>query len=304
MSTSFPISVASATDIGGCSVQQDKVAISADLLRVVLCDGHGRIGHNFAQAVCDFQMGSTLGSPNELFAATDAHLRTLYGPDKVQFISGTSCTHLTVDPVTREMTVANIGDSSVRYWDCLGAGVAASVDHSPKDVGEFERTTAAGGACLFHNVKDQYPKGKQSVYIRNADGALVYNASGGYYYKNCHLEFACYLESPENSYSLAPIHRLAMTRAFGDWPLVPYGVVAEPSVTVVPAAAGVRAVVAASDGLWDVMKNEDIGAIVLRPEFLGNAVAASQALLEAALAAGKRLFGPGQDNTTVVVAYI
>jgi serine/threonine protein phosphatase PrpC len=95
-----------------------------------------------------------------------------------------------------------------------------------------------------------------------------------------------------------------VTRAFGNYPLIPYGLSSIPSVkTVEPPPEGVRrAVVIASDGLWDVMSNESIGAIVCG---IASAEAAAATLLTVALAAGRALFGePVQDNTAIVVVYL
>lgn len=66
-------------------------------------------------------------------------------------------------------------------------------------------------------------------------------------------------------------------------------------------ANGVEHVIA-SDGLWDVMSNESIGAIVCGA---ASAESAAATLLTAALAAGRALFGaPVQDNTAIVVVYL
>jgi len=302
---SSSISLAATKDIGGSSKQQDFVRTSA--FQAVLCDGHGPKGHDIAEAVCEFQM-RTGGDPASLFQKTDEYLREHYGPDKVSGIGGTTCSNLTFDPSTRVMTVASIGDSSVRYWDTGGEGVEASVNHSPSTYSEYVRVQEAGGVFSFHDISERYSKGKQPIFV---DGK--YNKAGGYYFKNCKRdEYSVYFENPlsEEEELYGPFtkrSRLAVTRAFADWPLVPYGLIAEPSVNIVPPPSeGTRAVVMASDGLWDVMFDEAIGAIVRRPEFLlsRDAEAASQELMRVALMAGRSLFGACSDNVSIVVAYV
>ena len=65
-----------------------------------------------------------------------------------------------------------------------------------------------------------------------------------------------------------------------------------------------RAIVLASDGLWDAMKYEDVCEIVRAPALLGNAEAACTALMAAAQVANSMLFGYSADNITVVVVYL
>jgi serine/threonine protein phosphatase PrpC len=197
------------------------------------------------------------------------------------------------------MTVAHIGDSAVRYWDDDGAGTPAITDHSPCDLSEFKRVTAAGGMCIFEGRSKRDPLG--TTFLPTADGLFEYNAAGMLSRKNVHDDAGAYLEGSHT------VMKLAVTRAFGDYPLVPYGLSTDPGIIVVPPppAATVRAIVIASDGLWDVMKYEEIGAMVRSPTFLESrdGAAAASALLAAALSAGRVLFGPMQDNTTIAVLY-
>lgn len=289
------VSFASVSDIGDSSVQQDKFSVSEDGKRIVLCDGHGVCGHDFAQTVCDFMVAQEPGDPYSLFSLTHSHVKQTMG-DK---LGGTTCTYVSFDS-ERYMTVANIGDSSVRYWDNDDMGLRASTDHSPTRLDEFMRIRNAGGECVFDDKRGEFQKGQQPVFIP-CDFFFAFNASGGNYYKNCRNEWATYFQSPDMS------QRLAITRSFGDWLIAPYGLITEPSVRIVAPASGVtRSVVIATDGLWDVMRNYEIGEILRSPVFLENrdAAGAAEALLDAALLAGRKRFGPTQDNTTIVVAYI
>jgi serine/threonine protein phosphatase PrpC len=288
------MTIASVSDIGDGSIQQDRVSISDDKRRIVLCDGHGELGHEFAQKACDFILSQEHQNPSVLFSLTGAHLKETMG-DK---IGGTTCTYVSFDS-ENYMTVANIGDSSVRYWDTTGSGMSVSTDHSPTNLEEFLRIRNAGGDCLFDDKHGEFKNGQQPVFLP-CDFYYAFNVSGGNYHKNCRNDWAAYFNSPDMS------QRLAITRAFGNWLIAPYGLITEPSVRVVSPPGQTRSVVLASDGLWDVMRDSEIGDILRRPEFLDNrdATGAAEALLKSALIAGSKRFGPTRDNTTIVVAYL
>ena len=278
-------------------MQQD--CVRTNPTTVVVCDGHGLEGHLFAQSVCDYLLG-VKGEPAEIFRAVDKHLRQTLG--YVQS-GGTTCTYVTIHPDTQAVTVANIGDSDARYWDELGPGISASCSHSPASFAEYERILRMGGMCFFHDVTGNYRKGRQPVFI---DGVL--NEDGGYYYKNCRNEYAIYMESCPPEDNPNSVFRLAVTRSFGDWPLVSCGLLCEPSIQVVPPPEEgcVRAFVVATDGLWDVMTDDQIGAIVRNPQFLEkrDSSKASLALMKAAQIAGRALYGFRTDNIALVVLYL
>ena len=296
----FPISIDWAIDIGAELKQQDCVVVSP--LKTVLCDGHGKYGDDFARAVCDFQIRND-GDPIRVFRETDQYLQSNFSATKYPYINGTSCTNLQMNPETNVVTIANIGDSAARYWDMKGSGISASVNHTPSNLQEFQRITDSGGICTFHDSSGKYSKGKQPTFVNG-----IYNASGAYSYKNCRKEHSVYFEIPENGSKNRSRCKLAMTRSFGDWLLVPYGLITEPAVHILPPPGeGVtRAIVMASDGLWDVMTDETIGNIVRQPEFLNtrDATASSNTLLEEALRKGQKLFGRNADNVSIVVAYV
>jgi serine/threonine protein phosphatase PrpC len=85
---------------------------------------------------------------------------------------------------------------------------------------------------------------------------------------------------------------LMVTRALGDRWFRPVGVVAEPEIASRSLAGDEVALVAATDGVWDVLAAED-AARIARP--IPNAHAAADALVQAALRAG------AHDNLTALV---
>jgi serine/threonine protein phosphatase PrpC len=87
-------------------------------------------------------------------------------------------------------------------------------------------------------------------------------------------------------------HGLMMTRSLGDRWFRQVGVIAEPEIGSHAIGADDVALVAATDGVWDVLSPEEAARIVRRAETAG---AAAGALVTEALAAGTR------DNVTAVV---
>jgi serine/threonine protein phosphatase PrpC len=87
-------------------------------------------------------------------------------------------------------------------------------------------------------------------------------------------------------------HGLMMTRSLGDRWFRPVGVIAEPEIGQHAIGADDLALVAATDGLWDVLSLEDAARVVRRAE---SAEAAARALVAEALGADTR------DNVTAVV---
>jgi serine/threonine protein phosphatase PrpC len=87
-------------------------------------------------------------------------------------------------------------------------------------------------------------------------------------------------------------HGLMMTRSLGDRWFRPVGVIAEPEIGQHAIGQDDLALVAATDGVWDVLSLEDAARVVRRAE---SAEAAARALVAEALAAGSR------DNATAVV---
>ena len=85
---------------------------------------------------------------------------------------------------------------------------------------------------------------------------------------------------------------LMMTRSLGDRWFRPVGVIGEPEIGYHTIGADDVALVAATDGLWDVFSEEDAARIVRRAR---TAEDAARALVDEALAAGTR------DNATAVV---
>jgi serine/threonine protein phosphatase PrpC len=87
-------------------------------------------------------------------------------------------------------------------------------------------------------------------------------------------------------------HGLMVTRSLGDRWLRPVGVLAEPEIGAAALGDADLALVAATDGVWDVLDVVEAGRLVRAAPTAGDA---ARALVEAALRAGTR------DNVTAVV---
>eukprot|EP00210_Caulerpa_lentillifera_P000526 g508.t2 len=97
---------------------------------------------------------------------------------------------------------------------------------------------------------------------------------------------------------------LAMTRAFGDASLKPFGVFAEPEITVLPRAADDDFMILACDGLWDVISDDEACRLVQRCFNRATERAATQVSCcrVAATVLSRAAFERGSsDNVSVVV---
>lgn len=290
------ISAFGITHIGGSrnTENQDTFFVGDGIFGVF--DGHGPQGLAAAAAARD-----TLSAPGASFADADAAVIAVLPVAHDGRCNGTTASVLRVDKSTGALEVQHVGDSDVRYVDCLGQseGVSLSADHSALSKEEFLRIQSLPAPAAFlYAVSGRSGGAPSPVFIPDAVGGWVQNPTGNYY-STVRNEWAAYLQIPCRS-------QLAMTRALGDVIMKPYGVIATPSVlTAPPLTEGrTRAIVMASDGVWDTSHYAEIGAIVSRPDLIGNAEAAAAAILAEALAKQSALLGGYGDNATVIVVYV
>jgi hypothetical protein len=167
-------------------------------------------------------------------------------------------------------------------------------------VEEYRRYQAAGSTALFQYAKYHSWDTPRTIFVPDVSTGEPRQNPAGYYYSTVRNEWASNIEDRDTRGTLA------MTRALGDVDFKKIGVNAEPSVLTAPplSSAGTRAYVMASDGVWDIMQYAAVGAILRRPDLIGNAEAAANALLIESLAQQRALLGSGGDNATVVVIYV
>jgi len=274
------------SNIGGNHENQDIFFIGDGLYGVV--DGHGRGGKQIAA-----DAAAVLAAGGD-FAAADAAVCSsgLHG--------GATASVLSVSEAG--ITVSHVGDSDVRYYD-VGLdinGVSLTADHSATSLDEFLRIQKCPTPAEFI-----YPHQfmTRPIFVKDANDTWILNPLGAFMRSTVRGDFSSYLEST------GPFgrNRLAMSRALGDTHMKPYGVIAEPTVTTVDTLcppAGIRAIVMASDGMWDTIQYAEVGEIVTRPDLVGNAEAAANALMELSMALTIKHFKSLGDNITIVVIYI
>lgn len=95
---------------------------------------------------------------------------------------------------------------------------------------------------------------------------------------------------------------LAMSRAFGDFILKNHGVIAVPDVSFHRLTPNDQFVVLATDGVWDVLSNEQVVSIVGAAD---DQKAATRAVVETATAAWKKRFPTSRiDDITAVCLFL
>lgn len=95
---------------------------------------------------------------------------------------------------------------------------------------------------------------------------------------------------------------LAMSRAFGDFVLKYHGIIATPDVSYHRLSPNDQFLVLASDGVWDVLNNEDVIAIVSAAH---SEEAAAKSVVDATIAAWKHRFpNSKRDDCTVICLFL
>ncbi|KAL0791415.1 hypothetical protein Bca101_007661 [Brassica carinata] len=95
---------------------------------------------------------------------------------------------------------------------------------------------------------------------------------------------------------------LAMSRALGDFALKSYGVIATPQVSTHQITSPDQFLLLASDGVWDVLSNEEVAVVVMKSE---NEAGAANAVTEAAANAWRQKYPTVKvDDISVVCLFL
>ncbi|CAN6271986.1 unnamed protein product [Urochloa humidicola] len=177
------------------------------------------------------------------FDAMDKELKLQAAPNLDCSFSGT--TAVCAIKQGKDLIVANLGDSRAVLATMSDSGhlaaVQLTVDHKPSLPGEASRIARCGGRVFA--LKDEPSVAR--VWLPGED-----------------------------------IPGLAMARSLGDLKLKRHGVVPEPEVAHRRVGSGDLFIVLATDGVWDVMSNEEVVSIVCataRKEHAAKAVAEAAA---------------------------
>ncbi|KAJ1262512.1 hypothetical protein BS78_09G113500 [Paspalum vaginatum] len=273
-----------------CSIVWEGFGCQEDTIFCGIFDGHGPWGHYVAKAVrdslppsllCHWQEALTLASLIDgekklsdcrfdlwkqsytaACAAVDEELRRSQRLDAVY----SGCTALSVVKQGDFMVVANVGDSrAVLGTTSDDGGVAAvqlTVDFKPNLPQEKERIRRCNGEV--YSLADE--PGVHRVWQPNR-------------------------ESPG----------LAMSRAFGDYCVKDYGVISAPEVTQRRISGEDQFVILATDGVWDVLSNEEAVQIVAETP---DRKKAAKRLVECAVRAwGRKRRGIAVDDCSAICLF-
>ena len=282
-------------------INQDTFCLNPEHQIFGVFDGHGFGGKIVAdelQRRFSRITDTTNQTIEHVFAQAENDIKRLVGQSVAD--GGSTASVLCVDEIGA-VKVFHVGDSEVRYYDKpaddgIDDGIALTYDHSATSVDEYKRIKTLGIPVKFEFGQCPLYYPPRPVFVNDPDPII--NPEGGFAYSTIRNDFNAYVIGPMNE-------RLAMTRSIGDYNMKKMnGVIsATPSVLhAPPPPAGVRrAIVIASDGLWDGMKYDMVGDIVNNAD---TSEAAAKTLLDISLNINKRLFGGESDNVTIIVLFV
>lgn len=143
-----------------------------------------------------------------------------------------------------------------------------TVDHTPGVGAERARIEAAGGQVVSSPREEQLSGQSCDRLLVPGEGEVEAEADPA---------------SPGSGGGGAG-HSLPVSRAFGDWKAKECGLSAEPQVHTFPVVPAFKFLIIASDGIWDVLSNEEAVQIVA-----GKAKASQRAAGELVKAAAKKI---------------
>ncbi|KAL9176732.1 hypothetical protein ABFS82_01G015200 [Erythranthe guttata] len=250
-------------------------------------DGHGQNGHvvskmvrNRLPALILSQMTEKFGSGDQsglsiinLVKWKEACMSSFKVVDKeIKLVDGLDCscsgsTAVVVIKQGEDLVVANLGDSRAVLGTRSEDGIMAvqlTTDLKPGVKSEAER-------------------------IRRLNGRVVA------------LEAEPHIQRVWLPYENSP--GLAMSRAFGDFVLKNHGIICIPDVTYHRLTPNDEFIVLASDGVWDVMSNNEVMGVVSSSAH--NEEAAAKAVVDAAIASWKHKFpNSKRDDCTAICLFL
>ncbi|KAL5728897.1 hypothetical protein ACHQM5_001924 [Ranunculus cassubicifolius] len=246
-------------------------------------DGHGKYGHIVSKLVKN-RLPALILSQQDAFARNDygslsssdwtkACAKAFKAMDKeIQPLTNLDCswsgsTAVTIIMQGDDLIISNLGDSRA---------ILGTVSDNDELIA-VQLTTD-----LKPNLPDEAKR------ILNADGRI----------------FA--LESEQNIQRVwlpnDDMPGLAMTRCFGDFGIKDYGIIAEPKMSCHRVTNNDRFLVLATDGVWDVLTNDQVASIVWS---VRNEEKAARAVVDAAVLAWKQKYPSLKiDDCTVVCLFL
>ncbi|XP_057524185.1 probable protein phosphatase 2C 12 [Amaranthus tricolor] len=94
---------------------------------------------------------------------------------------------------------------------------------------------------------------------------------------------------------------MAMSRCFGDFVMKNYGIISDPVITHHHITSHDQFILLATDGIWDVLSNEEVVSIVKNVE---HEKMAAKAVVDAAVASWKKNFSQKIDDCTAICYFL
>ncbi|KAK7291011.1 hypothetical protein RIF29_05848 [Crotalaria pallida] len=243
-------------------------------------DGHGRNGHVVSKMV-NYHLSSLILSQKNSIAKTGAidfqkwkeaivsAFKVMDKEVKLQENLDLSCSGTTAVVVIRQgkgLVIANLGDSRAilgTIHDGELNAIQLTTDLKPGLPSEANRIRSCNG-CVYALEEEPHI---QRVWLPNER-----------------------------------FPGLAMSRAFGDFMLKDRGVIAIPDISYHTLTSSDQFIVLASDGVWDVLSNDEVASIVWTAD---TEDAAARAVVEAANDAWKKTYPTSKvDDCTVVCLFL
>jgi len=245
-----------------------------------VCDGHGNYGHlisNFIKEKLPIKVAEAYLPSDDLVKAMKLALKqgieqTIASLEQSEIdLSFSGSTLICVLVVGDTLVCANIGDSRAILGTLNDLGwqrVSMSRDHKPELDKETKRILNSGGRIAKYQDALGQESGPMRVWLRDQD-----------------------------------IPGLAMSRSIGDNIAKQAGVVDSPEFKWLTLARNDKFIVLASDGLWEVITNEECVKIVGELYNLGNTEVCCENLVKKALSRWKRQ-SEVVDDITVIVLFL
>ncbi|KAL0311894.1 UNVERIFIED_CONTAM: putative protein phosphatase 2C 72 [Sesamum radiatum] len=230
-------------------------------------DGHGKNGHIVSKIVRNRLPSLLLSQRNGIAKISPSAVSTKQSDRLESDQSGPSKNFLKwKEACGEDLVIANLGDSRAVLGTRTENGIRAvqlTTDFKPGVPSEAERIRKCKGRVLAL---------KEEPHIQRV--WLPYDDSPG----------------------------LAMSRAFGDFVLKNHGIIAIPDVSYHHVSPDDQFLVLASDGVWDVLSNDEVVSLVSE---VRSEEAAAKAVVDAAVASWKHKFpNSKRDDCTVICLFL
>ncbi|KAF8388861.1 hypothetical protein HHK36_025542 [Tetracentron sinense] len=256
-------------------------------------DGHGKNGHIVSKLVRSRLPSLLLSRRNALTTSNDDN----YGDGEERLDGELGSSKMFHEWKEACISAFKVMDKELELnekWDCSCSGTTAvTIIKQGEDViianlGDSRAvlgTTTDNGMLVVQLTTDQKPNlPSEADRIKKSNGRIIAPK------EEPDIQRVCL---PDEDFP-----GLAMTRAFGDFKLKDFGIIAIPEISYHRLTTGDQFLVLATDGVWDVLSNKQVASLVW---FAESEEAAARAVVDAAVAAWKRKYIVVDDCTVVCI---